>query len=463
MGTRRRRWVRLNALCMVIVLCSACAGKLPPLDTSGPSMTLASDEAVLWEQAAREHKKLSASLNVLRDPMLEDYLNDVAHRLIPAAAQEAGIMPSVSVLINPALNAFAYPTGAIYVHSGLLARLENEAQLATVLGHEIGHIVYRHAIRYLRQERSKDLWERVAIVTTPLVLGPLLAPLGVTVSSGVNPAVLLQRPSVEDILREQALDTSSALVTRPRSTAGVDAMTALYARTRPPLALLASVHGYNATLMEEADRFAVKALARAGYDPEAADRTLAHLSGVAHAHTEQEPFWWGQPARYEARRRLVRAAIEALPPAARVPQGQQPGVDLYQQRTRILVRDNAMAELKLGRTEEAITQLGRALRLQPRDPIALYDLGKAYATKASEADELYKAVEAYTHAIQIDAAFADAYRELALTYAKLGEPERAAEAKQVYVKLRGAVGNLDLPDIGAATRYELAAPQRRKD
>ena len=39
------------------------------------------------------------------------------------------------MLINPSLNAFAYPTGAIYVHSGLLARLDNEAQLAAVLGH----------------------------------------------------------------------------------------------------------------------------------------------------------------------------------------------------------------------------------------------------------------------------------------------------------------------------------------
>src|SRR5919197_1138049 len=225
MGTRPQLGLRLNGLCIMFVLCTACAGKLPPLDVSGPSMTLASDEALLWEQATREHRKLSASLNLLRDALLEDYLNGVAHRLVPPTAHEAGIFPSVSVLMNPSLNAFAYPTGGIYVHSGLLARLENEAQLATVLGHEIGHIVYRHAIRYLRQERSKDLWQRVAIVATPLVLGPLLAPLGVTVSGGVNPAVLFQRPSVEENLRDQALDTSFALAIRPRPTDRVDAMT----------------------------------------------------------------------------------------------------------------------------------------------------------------------------------------------------------------------------------------------
>jgi predicted Zn-dependent protease len=463
MGTRPRLGVRLNALCIVFVLCTACAGKLPPLDSSGPSMTLASDEAGLWEQAAREHEKLRASLSLLRDPILEDYLNDVAHRLVPPAAHEAGLFPSVSVPINPSLNAFAYPSGAIYIHSGLLARLENEAQLASVLGHEIGHIVYRHTIRYLRQERSKDLWQRVAIVTTPLVLGPLLAPLGVTVSGGVNPAVLLQRPSVEEILRDQALDTSFALVTRPSSTAHVDAMTSVYTRARPPLALLASVHGYNASLVQEADRFTVEALARAGYDPEAADRTLASLASVAKAQAEQEPFWWGQPSRYEGRRRSVRSAIAALPAGAPATHAQPSNPDLYQQRIRVLIRENAMAELKVGRTEEAIAQLGRALRLQPRDPIALYDLGKAYARKASDTDELQKAVEAYTQAIQLDAQFADAYRELALTYAKLGASERAAEAKQAYVKLRGELVDFDLPKIRAATPHEFPAPQVQSD
>ena len=463
MGTRPRIGVRLNALCLVVVLCTACAGRLPPLDTSGPSMTLASDEAGLWEQAAREHEKLRASLSLLRDPILEDYLNGVAQRLVPATAHVAGISPSVSVLINPSLNAFAYPTGAIYIHSGLLARLDNEAQLASVLGHEIGHIVYRHAIRYLRQERSKDLWQRVAIVTTPLVLGPLLAPLGVMVSGGVNPAVLLQRPSVEDLLHEQALDTSFALVTRPNPTGRVESMTSVYTRARPPLALLASVHGYNATLVQEADRFAVEALARAGYDAEAADRTLASLASVAKAQAEQEPFWWGQPSLYEARRRSVRSAIAALPAGAPATQAQQSNPDLYQRRLRVLIRENAMAELKVGRTEEAIAQLGRALRLQPRDPIALYDLGKAYAAKASDVDELQKAIEAYTQAIQLDAKFADAYRELALTYATLGASERAEEAKQAYVKLRGELVDFDLPKIRAATTQERPPPQVRKD
>ena len=272
--------LRSLALFLVTLSCAACASRLPPLHLSGQAFTLASDEALLWEQAAREHKKLSSSLNVLRDPVLEDYLMDIVHRLLPPGTREAGVSPSVHVLINPSLNAFAYPTGAIYVHSGLLARLENEAQLATVLAHEISHIVQRHAIRHLREERNKDLWKRIAVVTTPLVLGPLLAPVGITVG-GANPAVLLQRPSVEDLLAGEALDSSLELATRRTPTGRSDHTTTLFARARPPLALLASVRGYQPSLVEEAERFTVEALARAGYDPKDADRTLSRLQAAA--------------------------------------------------------------------------------------------------------------------------------------------------------------------------------------
>ena len=51
------------------------------------------------------------------------------------------------VLDTPVVNAFALPGGYVYVTRGLLAHLENEAQLAVVLGHEIGHVLARHASR----------------------------------------------------------------------------------------------------------------------------------------------------------------------------------------------------------------------------------------------------------------------------------------------------------------------------
>ena len=251
-------------LFLVVLLSAGCSSHLPPLNTSGQAFTPASDEALLWERATREHRKLSASSGLLRDPVLEEYLVDVAHHLLPPGTLDAGVSPSIHVLINPSLNAFAYPTGAIYVHSGLLARLENEAQLATVLAHEIAHIVHRHAIRHLRQERNKDLWKRIAMVMAPLVLGPLVAPLGGSASAGRTRLYSCSGQVLKHSLFDQALDSSLDLAARRPSRGRFDQTIALFARTQPQLALLASVQSYQPSLMGEADRFTIAALVRAG-------------------------------------------------------------------------------------------------------------------------------------------------------------------------------------------------------
>jgi len=55
------------------------------------------------------------------------------------------------VLESPEINAFACPGGFIYVYTGLLKIIDNEAQLAGVLAHEIGHVVARHSVKRLQQ------------------------------------------------------------------------------------------------------------------------------------------------------------------------------------------------------------------------------------------------------------------------------------------------------------------------
>ena len=77
-----RSMPHLSLKCLVLLLVAlfsaGCASHLPPLNTSGQSFTPASDEALLWERARREQRKLSGSSGLLRDPLLEEYLTDVA-------------------------------------------------------------------------------------------------------------------------------------------------------------------------------------------------------------------------------------------------------------------------------------------------------------------------------------------------------------------------------------------------
>jgi predicted Zn-dependent protease len=238
-------------------------------------------------------------------------------------------------------------------------------------------------------------------------------------------------------LTDQALDSSLHLAASRPSRGRFDQTIALFARTQPQLALLASVRSYQPSLMEEADRFAVETLARAGYDPAQADRTLARLHTAASAQVAQEPFWWGRPTVYEGRRHALQKAVAALPPTTNGRVQQVSRVDPYPERIRLLLRENALVELKIGRTSEAIGQLDRALSLHPNDPVAHYYRGRAYAAKAGNADGLQQAIAAYITATQVDADFAEAYRELAMTYTKLGDVDRASEARQTYLSLRG--------------------------
>jgi predicted Zn-dependent protease len=117
------------------------AERVPPV--TAPGFRVAEDEARLWREAAELEARARKSGAVLDDRALERYLAGVARRLAPRGALDR-LDVRVRVIESPALAAFITPDAAIFVSMGLLSRLENEAQLAMVLGHELTHAVNRH-------------------------------------------------------------------------------------------------------------------------------------------------------------------------------------------------------------------------------------------------------------------------------------------------------------------------------
>lgn len=96
------------------------------------------------EQLVRSQVKL------YRDPALERYVNRIGRRL--AAQSTRPQLPYRFQIVNDkGVNAFATLGGFVYLHTGLLTAADNEAQLASVIAHEIGHIEGRHFIEQLRQ------------------------------------------------------------------------------------------------------------------------------------------------------------------------------------------------------------------------------------------------------------------------------------------------------------------------
>jgi len=81
---------------------------------------------------------------------LDEYVNQVGQR-IAAHSDKPNIPYHYQVVEDKSINAFATMGGFVYVHTGLLKAMDNEAQLAGVLGHETGHINARHSVKHMRK------------------------------------------------------------------------------------------------------------------------------------------------------------------------------------------------------------------------------------------------------------------------------------------------------------------------
>src|ERR1700740_3367611 len=106
-------------------------------------------------------------MTVLKDPVLTAYVNRVGQRLVSSReAHESGFPFTFEVVADPSINAFALPGGPMFIHTGLLRAVDNEAQLAGVMGHEMSHVILRHGTNQASKSRLIEL---------PAVLGQQVA------------------------------------------------------------------------------------------------------------------------------------------------------------------------------------------------------------------------------------------------------------------------------------------------
>jgi predicted Zn-dependent protease len=110
----------------------------------------------------REHNRILAAYGGAYDnPKLTAYLSKTVERLV-AASERPDLSYRVTILNSPAVNAFALPTGNIYVTRGLLALANDNSELASVLSHEMAHVIARHAAIREDQAKQAALVSRVA-------------------------------------------------------------------------------------------------------------------------------------------------------------------------------------------------------------------------------------------------------------------------------------------------------------
>jgi len=401
---------RLVTACLLAAAPLVLSGCLvPPVEPLGAQVdreSLAEDEQHLWKQARESTYQLDRSGLRLDAPALDAYLQKVAVALVGDQLSAAGLEPRVRVIANPDMNAFSFPTGDVYIHTALLARMDNEAQLATVLAREYAHVIERHGLRKHRTDRN----------TANLLAASGLALSGV--QGGGNAKLLMQ------------------------------------------VASASSIGGYAYAMEMIADARSLEMMDRVGYDlneaPRLFETTVAYQEEV---HAQQPvsplPFAMTTPVhvtnRINAYRKLLAGEYAA---SANAPDRVKNEAIFRRAVLPAAVRQAAL-ELDRGRFDSAEITITRAIETDDANPDAWLILGEARERSNSKPDRL-AAIDAYEQALLLDRNHARAHRALGILYYRDGKKtgslgDRSAEARDHLARYLDALP--DAPDAGHVRAY----------
>lgn len=204
--------------CIPFALLMSCSTN-PVTGDKNLSLISEQKEIQMGDQAAQEVAKEYTSYKFRG---LQEYVNQVGQKLA-AQSHRPNLQYTFTVVDSPEVNAFALPGGHIYITRGIMAYLNNEAELAGVLGHEIGHVTARHSVR----QQSQSTLANIGAIVLGSVLESKVGIGGIT----------------------DALGTGAT----------------------------AYVRGYGRDNELEADKLGAEYLARAGYNPQAMIRVVGVL------------------------------------------------------------------------------------------------------------------------------------------------------------------------------------------
>lgn len=124
-----------------------------------------SQEVAIGRQSDEQVKK---QYHVYENKALQDYVNSVGQR-IAKQSHRPNLEYHFTVLDSPEINAFALPGGYVYITRGIMAYLNSEAELAAVIGHEIGHVTARHGVRQQSAAQAANIGLTIASIFVPQI------------------------------------------------------------------------------------------------------------------------------------------------------------------------------------------------------------------------------------------------------------------------------------------------------
>ncbi len=296
----------------------------------------------LLEQCNLLDKRLEKDGVVYLDESLNSYLDRVGKSVLPKDGTPERVEWRFHVLRDPLANAFALPNGSIYVNLGLLALLDNEAQLAAVLAHEVTHVLGRHSYLAFRSYRKKVL----------------------------------------------ALNISS-LVGAWSPFAGAAVGWSIYAIANVvPVMLVVSIYGYSRELEREADLYSVNRLSDSGYDA----REVVNVFKLLQKDFEGDriKLFYNDHPQLGERIVYVNKLIESS--AAKRDLSESPASDKrrYLGTVEKAGRHNVQLDIDSGRFHTAVALSQKLVDFNPKASENLYYLAESYRALGPRAPELTK-------------------------------------------------------------------------
>jgi predicted Zn-dependent protease len=301
---------------------------------------------------------------------------------------------------DPSLNAFAMPDGTVVVHSGLLAVLENEAQLATVLGHEIAHATHHHSYRGYKDQAKKQMWMGLGSMAAGIALGSKTDSPWVGLATGLG----------------------------------------------TNLALQAAVNGHGRKLEDEADIIGLHYMTEAGYDYMEAPEVWRVFGKYTKDQSKVANFFFGNHSTHVARinnlTKEINAEYRAQIPSAKLKTNEEEYVKVAER----VRKANAQANMQGQEYARAQRGLAAALERNPNDPQAHYDMGRVLWAQGG-AQNAEQVLESFSNAIQLDPKMPGPWHDAGIVFYELRDVNRAAKAFERYLQLEPNAP--DAPKINA--------------
>lgn len=286
--------------------------KLTPFANAAAVSQIDDYEQRLWTQAREADQAIDKADLLLRQEEVDAYLQGIANKLYPEFTAHIAIR----AFRAPQANAFCLPNGSIYINQGLIARMENEAQLASVIGHEIAHFTHRHGYANTNTVKSAAAFASIAGLLGGGIVSDLLA--------------------------------------------------------------ISSITGYSRDLEREADAIGFERMVKAGYDPREATKVFTLLRDEAKALDNKEPFLFASHPKLQERidnftRMAAKhsgggdAGFERFNNKTLALRNASMEMDLSMNRQAVVIQVLENAERRARFSREADYFLGEAYRLRGKD------------------------------------------------------------------------------------------------